>query len=127
MSGPNPTLTKGLTAGGAITKHRILMFDSADGAVVHATAATDLGVGVAAEIGAASGDPIDVHMAGIVLVEAGGTIARGAKVTSGAAGVAVAAAPAQGVNNQIVGIAMVTMASGDIAPMLLAPSTMQGA
>lgn len=127
MSGPNPTLTKGLTAGAAITKHRILKFDSSNGVAIHATAATDLLVGVAAEIGAASGDPIDVHMAGIALVEAGGVIARGAKVTSGAAGVAVAAAPAQGANAQIIGIAMVTMASGDIAPVLLAPSTMQGA
>lgn len=127
MSGPNPTLTKGLTAGGAITRHRILKFDSSDGVVIHATAATDLLVGVAAEIGAASGEPIDVHMTGIALVEAGGVIARGAKVTAGAAGVAVAAAPAQGVNNQILGIAQVTAASGDIIPVLLAPSTMQGA
>jgi hypothetical protein len=127
MSGPNPTLTKSFVTGGAVTKYRLVKFDSTDGVVVHAAAAADLAIGVAAEIGAASGERVDVHLGGIALVEAGGTIARGAKVTAGTAGVAVAAAPAQGANAQVIGIAMVTAASGDIIPMLISPSTMQGA
>jgi hypothetical protein len=48
-------------------------------------------------------------------------------VTSGAAGVAAAAAPAQGANAHVIGIALVSAASGDIFPILLAPSVMQGA
>jgi len=39
----------------------------------------------------------------------------------------LAAAPASGVNNGIIGIAMVSGVSGDIGTVLLAQSTLQGA
>lgn len=123
----NPTLTKNFTAGAAVSKRRLVKFGSADFTVIQAAAATDLIIGVASELDAASGARVDVHVTGIAEVEAGGTITRGAKVTADADGKAVAAAPAAGVNNQIAGIAMVSASAGDIIDVLLAPSTMQGA
>ena len=45
--GPNPTLTKTITAGGAITRRRIVKFGSSDATMVQASAATDALIGVA--------------------------------------------------------------------------------
>jgi len=127
MSWGNPTLTKSFVAGAAVEKHRIVKFGGSDEEVVHGAAATDLLIGVTAEIGAASGKRLDVHLAGIAEVEAAGVIARGALVTANGSGQGVAAAPAQGANARVIGIALATTASGDIAPVLLTPGIMQGA
>ena len=128
MSTSNPLLTKSYVATSAVLPYRIVTFGSNDGEVVTAAAATDLLVGVSDEIGQATVNMrLDVHEAGEVLVVAGGSITRGAKVTSDANGAAVAAAPAQGANAQVIGIAKASASAGDIFTILLAPSTMQGA
>lgn len=121
----NPLLPKEYKAAGAITKQRIVKFDAADGEVVQAAAATDLLLGVAAAT-AASGDRVRVDHEGIVQVEAGGAITRGDYVTSDANGKAVAAAPGAGVNNSVIGRALVTAANADIFPVLLGLSRVQG-
>ena len=126
MGNNNPGLNKNYATGGAIAPYRICKF-SADDTVVQAAAATDLSIGVSGRIGAASGERIDINRAGLVEVEYGGVVARGSKLTSDADGKAVVAAPAQGVNNQIIGIAEVTGAAGDIGALTIAPSVMQGA
>lgn len=123
----NPTLSKAFTAGGAVTKRRLVKFGSADATVVQAAAATDLIIGASGDLDAASGARVSVVVAGIADVEAGGNITRGALVTADADGKAVAAAPAAGVNNRVAGVAMVSAASGDIIPVLLAPQQTQGA
>jgi hypothetical protein len=122
----NPVLTKSFLAGGTIAKYRFVKFGSDDDTVVQAAAATDLVLGATTDIAAASGERTDVVLDGITEIEAGGSVTRGAKVTSDADGKAVAAAPAQGVNNQIGGIALRSAASGDIIPVLLKQSVMQG-
>lgn len=127
MAGPNPTLTKTFVAGAAIAKRRIVKLGSADGVVVQATAtATDALMGVAAEIDAANGGRVDVHMAGIAEVEYGGSVTRGALLKADTDGKAVAAAPAGGTNNRVIGVATVSGASGDVGLVLIAPSMMQG-
>lgn len=126
MGNNNPGLTKNYATGGAVAAYRIVKF-SADDTVVQGAAATDLLVGVHGRIAAASGERTDVTHTGIAEVEYGGNVTRGAKLTSDDEGKAVAAAPAQGVNNQIIGIAMIAGADGDIGSVLIAPSTMQGA
>lgn len=124
----SPTLIKSYKAGAAVGKNLLVKFDSTDLTVIIAAAATDLIIGASMEIAAdAAGDRIDVAMGGIANVIAGGSITRGAKVTADSAGKAVAAAPAQGVNNQIAGICLYGAASGDLTPILLCPSVMQGA
>lgn len=123
----NPLMTKNFVAGAAIAAHRIVKFGSADGVVVQAAAAGDLLVGVIQQPGgAANGDRCDVDVAGITEVEAGGTIARGTLVTADTDGKAIAAAPAADTNIRVIGVALVTAASGDIIPMLLAPGGIQG-
>ncbi|HSF94787.1 MAG TPA: capsid cement protein, partial [Thermohalobaculum sp.] len=76
--------------------------------------------------GAASGDRVDVQMSGIAEVDCAGTITRGALVTSNATGQAVAAAPAAGTNNGVIGIAMASYVSGDVGEVLIVPQQVQG-
>lgn len=123
-----PGLTTNHTADAAIAAYRIVKFGAADGNVAQAAAATDLSIGVTDRIAAAAaGDRIDVHRSGIVEVQYGGNVTRGQKLTSDANGKAIAAAPAQGVNNQIIGVAEVSGVDGDIGSMQIAQSVMQGA
>lgn len=122
----NQVLAKTYTAGGAISAFRIVKLGSNDGEVVQAAAATDLLIGVCAELAPASGERVDVHKIGIARVEFGGTVTRGNPVTADASGKAVAAAPAAGSNVRIIGFAEVSAVAGDIADVLLAPGVMQG-
>lgn len=123
----NPTLIKSWTAGAAITQNRIVKMGAANGAVILAAAAADQPVGVSVtSIDPASGARVDVVHAGIYEIKAGGTITRGARVTSDATGQAVAAAPAGGTNNGIVGIALQDAAAGDMVDVLINPCTFQG-
>lgn len=123
----NEGLQKTLIAGAAVAKNRIVKFGAADTAAIQAAASTDLLIGVSDNLGASSGEPFDVIVDGIALVEYGGNVTRGQKLTADADGKAIAAAPAAGVNAQIIGIAMLSGVSGDIGSVRIAPSTLQGA
>ncbi len=113
---PSPGLIKQYTAGAAITACRIVKMGAADYAVLTAAAAADIPVGISQEkIDAASGDRIDVIESGEAKVSAGGTIARGARVTSNATGQAVAAAT----GNQSIGTAKVSAVSGDLFDVII--------
>lgn len=122
----NPGLIKTFVAGAAVTKHRIVKFGSSDDAVIQGAAATDALIGVSTEVDSASGERVDVIMNGVANVEFGGTITRGAPVTSDANGKAVAAAPASGVNNRIIGFAGVSGVSGDIGSVIISQGSIQG-
>lgn len=122
-----PGLTKTFIAGAAITKRRIVKFDVVDGQVITAAAAADglLGVSdMSADV--ASGSRVEVRLTNVAEVEAGGTIARGALVTSDATGRAVTAAPAAGVNVRTLGIAMASYVVGDVADIYLSQGSLQG-
>ena len=84
-------LTKNFTAGAAVAKRRIVKFGDTDTAVIPATGPGDALIGIAAELDVAADARIDVHLAGIAEVEAGGAITRGARVTAGADGKAAEA------------------------------------
>lgn len=127
MAGHSPGLTKSFKAGAAIGRRLIVKFGAADETVLPGAAATDLLLGVTTDIDAALGEPCDVHLGGIAEVIYGGNVTRGQKLTSDANGKAVAAAPAAGVNNQIIGIAMASGVADDIGAVLLDRSVMQGA
>lgn len=116
----NELLSKSYTAGAAIAARRIVKFDSTDGTVIQAAAAADLSVGISNEVGPASGERCDIIHGGIADLEFAGIVARGALVTANADGKGVAAAG----TNRAIGIALVTTAVGDIAPVLIAPSVM---
>lgn len=127
MAGLTRLLTKTFTAGAAIPARTIVKFGADDLTVVPAAGATDLALGVTTEIDVVAGEPVDVQLTGISEGRAGAAFGRGVKLTSDAIGRLVAAAPAAGANVQIVGIAFeAATGAGDIRPVFLAPSVMQG-
>jgi hypothetical protein len=122
----NPTLQKNWTAGAAITAYTIVKFSAAE-TVVAAAAATDSLVGVTNEVAPAIAERCDVIVEGIAFVTAGAACALGALMTSDASGRAVAAAPAAGVNNRVLGTALdAATAAGDVIRVLLQQGSIQG-
>jgi len=128
MAGRTDGLIKTFTASGAISARSLVKFGAADNLVVVATAATDAIIGASGELDAADGEPVDICLSGLAEVRYGGNVTRGTSLlTAAAGGEAVAAAPAAGVNNRIVGVAMVSGVDNDIGLVLLAPGQIQGA
>jgi hypothetical protein len=131
MSFSNHVLTKAFTAAGTIDQYTIVKFDSSDTTVVEAGVDDSL-LGVVYIPGVSgtqkvSGDRLEVVLIGVAEVKAGGSITRGDLVTSDASGQAIAAAPAEGINKQVIGKALASAVSGDVFPILLAPQQIQGA
>ena len=113
-----PLLIENFDAEAAVAPYRVVTPGTADHAVVQGSAATDVLIGVTDRLGAdAAGDRIDVITAGVAMVEYGGTITRGARLTSDANGAVVAATTGQ----QSIGIARVSGVSGDIGSVQIAP------
>jgi hypothetical protein len=122
----NPLLIKGYTAGGAINPYRLVRFSAAE-TVVQAAAATESMFGVNTDLTIVSGERLEIMTQGIAWVEAGAAITSGALVTADSLGRGVTAAPAAGVNNRHVGIALdAAVAAGDQIRVLLSPGSVQG-
>lgn len=119
-------LVKGYTAGGTIAARTLVKFGASDGTVVAASAVADFIIGVTGEIDVSSGERVDVFLSGIAQVKTAGVINRGDFVTTDASGLGVAAAPAAGTNNRVLGIAEQTSASGDIITVIVSPQRIQG-
>ncbi len=128
MAGLSATSIKTYVAGAAIPKRRIVKFGASDVQVIlgAGAAATEFLIGVTTEIDVATGEPVDVIRDGMADVEYGGTVTRGQPITSDATGRAVAAAPAAGVNNRIMGFAEVSAVVGDVGPAFINPGLIQG-
>ena len=122
----NPLFTKNFIAGAAITKYRIVKFCTDDDHVIQASSASDSIIGVSDSLGAGTGERVDVVLSGIAEIELGGSVNRGTVVTADASGRAVQCSPSTGVNQRLIGISMVGGTTGDIAPVLIALSVMQG-
>ena len=122
----NQLFSKSYNAGGPLAPNTIAKIGANDYDVLQAAAATDTILGVTTEISSATGERVDVVLQGIVDLKLGGTVTRGALLTSDASGNGVAAAPAAGVNNRIVGMAIISGVVGDIIPCLLSPISLQG-
>jgi len=120
-------LIRNYTAAGAISARRIVKVSGA-GNVAQTTGVSDGLFGICSQPGgAALGERCDTTLTGIEDVEAGAAFAAGARLTSDAQGRAINAAPAAGVNNDIIGIALVdATAAGDIIPVLIGRQTLQG-
>lgn len=113
----NPGLTKAYSAEAEVLPNKFVKFGTAEGTYVLAAAASDALIGVSApDRTIAIGETGDVIHSGIAIVTAGGTITRGALVTSDAAGVAVASSS---YGNRIGGVALTSAVDGDLFPVLL--------
>lgn len=122
----NPLLTKAFVAEAAINAYRIVKFGSTDDYVIQGAAAADALIGVVEGVAPAIGERCDVVLAGAAEVKLGGNVTRGGLVTSDSTGQGVAAAPAGGTNNGVIGRALMSGASGDVILVLLSPGTTQG-
>lgn len=122
----NQLLTKQFIAEAAINAYRIVKFGTTDDYVIQAAAVGDASFGVVEGVAPAAGERCDVVMAGIAEVKLGGTVARGGPITSDATGQGVASAPAAGANNRVIGYALQSGVSGDVIPVQIAPSSLQG-
>lgn len=122
----NPLMFKAFTAGGAISPARLVRFSAAD-TVVQASAATDGLFGVNSDLAVVSGERCEVMTDGIAWVEAGAAVALSSLITADALGRGIAAAPAAGVNNRVIGVALdAAAAAGDQIRVLLSPGSVQG-
>lgn len=122
----NPTLIKNFLAEAAVGANRIVKFGTADNQVVVSAAVSDTMFGVSTELAAAINERCDVIVGGIAEVVLGGSVTRGAYVTSDASGAGLAAAPSAGTNNSIIGQALMSGVSGDVIPVLVSPGRIQG-
>lgn len=128
MSHPTSVI-KTLTATAAVIEaFRIVKFDgTVKTSVLKAAAAADAPIGVAEGIDIAASGRVDVVITGLAKVTAGAAFSPGSYLTSDASGRAVAAAPAAGTNNGIVGIAIEeATAAGDVVEILVSPQSRQG-
>jgi hypothetical protein len=122
----NPLLFKAYVAGGAINPYRIVRITNAD-TVEQAAAVLNTLIGVNTDLPIVSGERVEVMMQGIAWVEAGAAIAVGVPVTSDSSGRGIAAAPAAGANQRIIGFALdAAVAAGDQIRVLLSPGQVQG-
>jgi len=122
----NPILQKNFAAGGAIAPYRIVRMSAAD-TVVQAAAATEALIGIQNDVGPASGERTDIIIVGMAFIEAGAAFALGALLTSDAQGRGITAAPAAGVNNRIIGVAIdAAVAAGDIVRVQISQCSLQG-
>ncbi len=119
-----PGLIRGYKAPSAVAGRRLVAPDS-DGNVQQAASSTDAIFGVS-DLGADAGQTCDVIHSGIADVEFGGAVNPGDPVTADADGKAVTAAPASGVNARVGGTAILGAVAGDIRPVLLNPTQIQG-
>lgn len=115
----NPLLSRSMVAEAAISAYRIVKVGAADGQVLTAAAATDLSIGVVENVAPAIGERCSVVMVGVAEITLGGTVARGAAVTSDASGRAVTASA----GNRRIGIALASGVVGDVVEVLLSPGT----
>lgn len=128
----NTGLIKSFKPATAIPPFSAVKFGADDSTVALATAATDLTIGFTNEIeitadDVAKGNLVDVVLTDVAEARAGAVITRGDRLTVDSSSRVITAAPAAGVNMQIIGIALKSATSADEQiPVLLQRSIMQG-
>jgi hypothetical protein len=127
----NNGIIKSYYGSGAIAQYSIVKFGADDSTVSPAAASTDLLLGVANELGlsaadVSNGSTVDIVVDGIAELQLGAAVTRGQKLTSDGNGLGIPAAPAAGVNAQIVAIALRSGVLNDVIPVLVEQSVMQG-
>lgn len=121
-------LFKTYIASGAIADRRAVRPHASNAGQVVQGAGSDGLFGIVNQPkGVASGERVDVTHVGETLAEAGAAVAAGALLTSDSLGRLVTAAPAAGVNNRIIAIALeAASAAGDLIRVNINPGSIQG-
>lgn len=118
----NPILTKSYIAGAAIAASRFVKHGDADGKAIQATSGAAALLGVSEQLAAALGEIVDVIKDGLVLIELGDTVTRGAWLMADANGKAIPAVIVAGTALYVGGQAEVAGVAGDIIAMHVMPS-----
>ncbi len=127
MMGATSGLEKSVKCTAAlVTAYLIAKFGADDDTLSQATASTEEHVGVFQHTTSAAGDEVRVMLDGISRVVLGGTVTRGNYLTSDANGKAVTAAPGAGVNAYVIGQALASGVVGDIIPVHIEKTRIQG-
>jgi len=127
MMGATSGLEKSVKCTAALaTAYLIAKFGADDDTLAQATASTEELVGVFQHTTTTAGDEVRVMLDGISRIVLGGTVARGNYLTSDANGKAVAAAPGAGVNAYVIGQALASGVAGDIIPVQIEKTRIQG-
>ena len=127
MMGATSGLEKSVKCTAALaTAYLIAKFGADDDTLAQATASTEELVGVFQHTTTAVGEEVRVMLDGISRVVLGGTVARGNYLTSDANGKAIAAAPGAGVNAYVIGQALASGVAGDIIPVHIEKTRIQG-
>lgn len=122
-----PLQHRSVLAQAAIAGFLIIKHGTVDNSAALATTAADLLVGTNDSLAKAIGEMVDYPTAGTGQVVLGGNVTRGGAITADAASKGVAAAPAAGVNNRIIGFALQSGAANDVIDYQIAPGMVQGA
>jgi len=122
----NVVVARNFKAEAAITAFTLVKHGTVDGNALIAAAVGDKIIGVSTDIAAAINERVDVILEGIADVLYGGTVARGDLLTTDGTGRAVTAAPAAGVNNSVIGRALIAGVVGDIGQCIISVGTTQG-
>lgn len=122
----NIGLARNFKAEAAIPAFTLVKHGTVDGNVMAAAAVADSIIGVTTDIPAAINERCDVILVGAADVLYGGTVTRGDWLTTDASGRAVTAAPAAGVNNNVIGRALVSGVAGDVGQCILSINRIQG-
>lgn len=122
----NAVIARNFKAEAAIAAFALVKHGTADGNIVAASAVGDAIIGVTTDIPAAINERSDVILSGVADVLYGGAVTRGDWLTSDASGRAVAAAPGAGINNNVIGRALVSGIIGDVGSCIISTSRIQG-
>ncbi|OYZ76083.1 MAG: hypothetical protein B7X88_22365 [Polaromonas sp. 17-63-33] len=114
-------MAQALIAGFLIIKH-----GAVDNSAALAAAPTDLLLGTNDALPKEIGEQVDYPTAGTGQVKLGGIVTRGQPITADAASKGVAAAPAAGANNRIIGFALQSGVADDVIDYHIAPGYVQG-
>lgn len=106
-----------LVAAGTITQYNFVKLDS-NGKIVACSGATDQPIGIA-QNSATTGQAVETVISGGSKVVAGGTVASGARVGTGASATCVAYVPGTATTNYIVGTAIAGGASGEVITVVI--------
>lgn len=117
-----PTFTRAFETSAAVAGCRIVVFSdaAASSRIAQAAAATTPAIGVSDAMGAPSGGLCDVHMAGEVPLQLGGTVTAGAPLMADANACGIAATAAAATTRRVIGFALEPGVAGDIIKVWLA-------
>lgn len=120
-----PLLTNSYTASADIAGNRIVKYGAAS-ATAAIAGAGEAAFGISDRVGVKAGEICDVHEVGEADVTYGGAIAKNDPLTSDAQGRAVKATPAAGVNVEIIAFARWPGVLGDVRPVTITRTRIQG-